>query len=368
MMIKGSSDFKRKLTAITVTWIFSVAVILSCREKSEFYSASEFSAMPKTDVHFHYDTPDHFGMKVASGLNFRIISPNVDAGPSLDEQLDIAINIRQAYPGKFAFFGTFPVESFGRDGFSDSTISRIKMCMKAGASGIKIWKNIGMVLKDGQGKFVMVDDPAFEPVFSYLEANNIPVMGHLGEPRDCWLPLNEMSDSSNCRYYRAHPEYHMFMHPECPSYEEQMTARDNLLLKHPGLKFTGAHIASLEWSVEEAARRLDKYPNLTVDLAARMAHLQYQSVIDYEKVRNFMIRYQDRILYGTDIIIDIQDTNHTALSKMLEEKWKSHWTYLATDSVLHLKNLKGDVRGLHLPKKVMDKIFNSNADRFFSPG
>ena len=366
-MIKGSSKFQRLIFVITTLAIVNGSIILACQEKNEYYSVSDFETVPKTDVHFHYDTPDLYSLKVASGLNIRIISPNVDAGFPLDEQLSIASKIRQAFPEKFAFLGTFSVDSFGKQGFSANTINRINACMKAGASGIKIWKNIGMVLKDNSGKFVMVDDPAFDQIFNYLEKNNIPVMGHLGEPRDCWLPLKEMRDSSNCRYYRSHPQYHMFMHPECPSYEDQLNARDNLLLKHPGLRFTGAHIASLEWSVDEVAKRLDKFPNLTVDLAARMANLQYQSIRDYEHVRDFMIRYQDRILYGTDVTIDPKDTDHTALSRMLTERWKSHWIYLATDSVLHIKNLSGDVKGLHLPKTVMDKIFNTNADRFFSP-
>jgi hypothetical protein len=366
-MIKGSPKFQKLIFVVTSVAIVAGFIILACQKKSKYYTVSDFESIPKTDVHFHYDTPDLYSLKVASSLNIRIISPNVDAGFPLDEQLNIASKIRRAFPEKFAFLGTFAVDSFGKPGFSDSTISRINACMKAGASGIKIWKNIGMVLKDKEGKFVMVDNPAFDSIFSYLEKTNIAVMGHLGEPRDCWLPLKEMKDSSNCRYYRAHPQYHMFMHPECPSYEDQMSARDNLLRKHPGLRFTGAHIASLEWSVDEVAKRLDEFPNLTVDLSARMAHLQRQSLEDYDHVRNFMIRYQDRILYGTDVTINPQDTDHVALSKMLTERWKSHWMYLATDSILHVKNITGDVKGLHLPKTVMDKIFNTNADRFFRP-
>lgn len=353
--------------AITIIAIISGAITMACHENTGYYQVSDFEKVPKTDVHFHYNTPDLFCLKLASDLNIRLISPNVDAGFPLDEQLGIAGKIREAFPDKFAFFGTFPVDSYGKPGFAESTIKRIDACMKAGASGIKIWKNIGMVLKNDSGRFVMVDDPAFDPVFNYLENNNIPVMGHLGEPRDCWLPLKEMRDSSNCRYYRSHPQYHMFMHPECPTYEQQMSARDNLLRKHPGLKFTGAHIASLEWSVDEVAKRLDKFPNLTVDLSARMAHLQYQSVRDYDHVRNFMIKYQDRILYGTDVTIDPQNTNYAALSKMLTDRWKSNWVYLATDSTQQIKNLSGDVKGLHLPKTVADKIFHTNANRFFAP-
>src|SRR5690606_15613879 len=118
-----------------------------------------------------------------------------------------------------------------------------------------------------------------------------------------------MTDSGNYRYFKSHPEYHMYLHPEAPSYEDQINARDHLLEKFPNLIFTGAHIGSIEWSVDEIAKRLDKFPNMNIDLSARMAHLQYQSIADYDKVRNFMLKYKDRIIYGTDITIREDETN-----------------------------------------------------------
>ena len=93
----------------------------------------------------------------------------------------------------------------------------------------------------------------------------------------------------------------MFLHPEYPSYEDQINARDHLLELHPDLKFIGCHLGSLEWNVDELAKRLDKFPDLAVDMSARICHLQYQSAKDREKVRDFCIKYQDRLLYGTDL-------------------------------------------------------------------
>lgn len=356
------------LTAILIVCVSCIVIVTSCQEKSDYYTFGDFGKVPKTDVHLHINSLDPGYMELASRYNFRVVSPNVDSRISIDEQLSTASAIRKAWPDQFAFFGTFSVDSFGTAGFVDNTMARINQCMKAGASGIKIWKNIGMVLRTQEGSYVMVDDPAFDPIFRYLEENKIPVMGHLGEPRNCWLPLEEMTDSSNFRYYRANPQYHMYLHPEAPSYEDQINARDNLLKKHQGLDFTGAHLASLEWSVDEVSKRLDMFPGLKVDLSARMAHLQSQSITDRERVRNFMIRYQDRILYGTDVTILPQDTDYTAKSQMLLERWRANWIYLATDSTLKVKNLPGEVKGLQLPKKVIDKIFNKNADRFFSNG
>jgi len=199
-------------------------------------------------------------MEFASSLNFRLLSPNWDGEVSIDEQLKISEHMRGIYPETFAFLGTFSADSFNLPGFADRTISRIDECMDAGASGIKIWKNIGMVLRDQNGRYVMVDDPAFEPVFHYLEDNHITVMGHLGEPKDCWLPEAEMTDPSDVVYYKNHPQYYMYLHPEVPSYEEQISARDHLLGMHPDLDFIGAHLGSLEWSVDELANLITPSP------------------------------------------------------------------------------------------------------------
>ncbi len=339
--------------------LLSLQVLHSCHKGPAYYAAADFENVPKIDVHFHYLTLDERYMKFAISQNFRLLSPNWDWENTIDQQFAISCSVHNAFPGEYAFFGTFSSDSFNYPGFADKTIARIRQCMQAGASGIKIWKNIGMTLRDPTGKYVMIDDPAFDPVFDYLEKYHIPVMGHLGEPKDCWLPKEEMTDPSDIVYYTNNPEYYMYLHPEEPGYDDQIRARDNLLRKHPHLDFTGAHLASLEWSVDELSHRLDSFPNLSVDLAARMFHLQYQSGKDREKVRDFMIRYQDRILYGTDD--EVHDSPGAGYEKTIENLrrgWLAQWIYLATDSVTN-------VRGLQLPKEVIDKIYFKNAERFF---
>lgn len=347
--------------------ILFFATFTGCQVEPQFYQASDFEKVPKTDVHFHYDTPDPYFLKMAAGIQMRLVSPNVNSSRPIDRQLEITRDMKKAFPDDFAFFGTFSVDSFGTEDFVEKTIAGINECMEAGACGIKIWKNIGMVLKDRDGRYVMADDHVFDPVFKYLAENKIPVMGHLGEPRNCWLPLEQMTDTSNYRYYKSHPQYHMYMHPEAPSYEDQIRAFENLLGKNPTLDYTAAHLASLEWSVDELAKRLDKFPDLKVDVSARIAHLQSQSIRDREHVRDFLIRYQDRIMYGTDVGVTPQETDYQAKSAQLVSRWREHFLYLATDSVMKIKNLPVEVKGLQLPKEVMDKIYHTNADRFFFP-
>ena len=107
-----------------------------------------------------------------------------------------------------------------------------------------------------------------------------------------------MTVDGDRRYFAAHPEYHGLLHPEIPNYEAQVAARDRMLERHPTLRVVGCHLGSLEYDVDELAKRLDKYPNLAVDLSARIVHLQIQP---RDKVRAFLVKYQDRLLYGTDV-------------------------------------------------------------------
>ena len=355
-----------KYLFISVICVIGILMMNSCQQKTTYYTTADFIKVPKIDVHFHYNTSDIRYLMYADSLNFRLVSPNVDTEMPIDEQLKITTSIKQQYPEKFAFLGTFSVDSFGKAGFTEGTIARIENCMKAGASGIKIWKNIGMELKDSAGRYVMVDDPAFEPVFNYLEGNGIPLLAHLGEPRNCWLPENKMTVDNDRRYYKNHPKYHMYLHPEEPSYEDQINARDNLLKKHPNLSFTGAHLASLEWNVDELAHRFETFPNMRADLAARIGHLQYQSLANRERVRNFLIKYQDRVLYGSDMTINEQDNDFARVSKGIRARWFEHWAYLATDSVFVIKDLgERKIKGLQLPREVIDKIFCKNGEKFF---
>jgi len=331
---------------------------------ASYYSASGYQEVAKTDVHCHINTKRTVFMESALKDNFSIVTVNVDAGTSLDDQLKYAQVQKKLFPAKLFFLTTFSLAGWDEPGWTEKTIARIESSVKQGASGVKVWKNIGMVEKDRNGKFIMIDDPGFDGVFDYLEKNRIPVCGHLGEPLNCWLPVEEMTVNNDKSYFREHPQYHMYLHPEYPSYEDQIRARDNMLRKHPDLIFMGAHLGSLEWSIDELAKRFDEFPNMTVDLAARTCHIQYQSQNNWQKVRNFFIKYQDRILYGTDSGDD-GDSEPETLKNNLHEGWMRDWKYFTTNEVMTSPDVNGDFRGLMLPKEVIDKIYHRNAEKLF---
>lgn len=335
------------------------------------YTAADFAGVRKIDSHVHVNVADSAFLDQAAADNFEILSINVDypAFPSISDQAEVAHHFAERNPERFHYATTFSMDGFGQAGWADRANSRIDAEVRRGAVAVKVWKNIGMVERDAEGKLIFIDDAGFDPVFGHLAATGVPLIAHQGEPYNCWLPIEQMTTRNDQLYFSAHPEYHMYLHPEMPSYQDLMARRDAMVARNPTLNFVGAHMASLEWSVDEAAKFLDAHPNAVIELAARMAQIQYQSVRDYQKVRDFFITYQDRILYGTDLTLNPGE-DAQAFRQSAHDVWTRDWTYLATGDTQHVDDIDADAQGLALPRSVIDKIYYANARReFFSrPG
>jgi predicted TIM-barrel fold metal-dependent hydrolase len=342
-------------------------LLTACADKP--YRMEDFHTIRKFDAHVHVNNPDPAFVEQARADNFEILSINVDYPdfPPLERQTEIVRRFHAADPAHFHYAASFYMKGFERKGWADKINAALESEVKRGAVAVKVWKNIGMAERDTSGQLIFLDDRRLEPVAAKVAALGVPLIAHQGEPRNCWLPLEAMTTDNDREYFKTHPQYHMYLHPQMPSYEALMAARDHFVAKHQDLTFVGAHMASLEWSVDKAAEFLDNYPGSVMDLAARITQVQYQSVRDYEKVRDFFIRYQDRILYGTDLTFNPGD-DPAQLKKDMHDYWLSDWRYLATGEMQHADDLRTDVKGLALPREVIDAIYRNNARRVFFAG
>lgn len=342
----------------------SLLLLMSCGDGH--FTIDDFQRVKKIDAHVHLNSTDSAFVELAHADNFRLLAVNVDYPdfPPVAQQQLIAVSNRQAHPTHIAFAATFLMNGWDESEWRDRTMHHLNEAIANGAVAVKAWKNIGMDFRGKDSALVMIDDPRFDPVFQHLHQKNVVLIGHQGEPKNCWLPIEEMTVNNDKGYFKEHPQYHMYLHPEFPSYEDQMNARDRMLERNRELKFMGAHLASLEWSVDELAKFLDRFPNAVVDVAARMGQVQYQSSHDREKVRSFLIKYQDRILYATDLT-QAPDANPEEFKNEMHEKWLADWKYLNTDSTMTVPELDNPFQGLALPKKVVEKIYHLNAERTF---
>ncbi|WP_457324989.1 amidohydrolase family protein [Roseateles sp. P5_E11] len=332
------------------------------------YTMADYSRVVKIDTHLHLHNPAPAFMAAAKRQKFKVLTINVDYPdfPPLGDQQRVAIELQKQFPKDVAWAASFSVDGSDQPAWLPATRQRIAAAMKAGAVGVKVWKNVGMSLKGADDKLVMIDDARFASLFDDFAKQGIPLLGHQGEPHNCWLPLDKMTVNNDREYFKAHPQYHMALHPEMPSWEAQMAARDRMVAAHPGLNFIGVHLASLERSVDELATFLDRFPNAVVDVAARIGQLQYQSQKDRERVRRFFIKYQGRVMYGSDMS-QAPDQDGTTLAKEAEGVWRMHWRYFNTADSFKVADLDKPVKGLALPREVVDKLYHLNAERTF-PG
>jgi metal-dependent hydrolase (beta-lactamase superfamily II)/predicted TIM-barrel fold metal-dependent hydrolase len=337
-------------------------------------TADQVMRMPKIDAHAHLALLEAADRKAFVGFLERIdlrwltiATGGMDAS-RLDQQIAASQEHHRAAPGRIGWATSFHLSGWGGAGWADAARKTLADGFAHGAVAVKIWKDVGMELKDADGRYVMADDRRLDPVYEFTAAERRPLVAHLGEPRNCWLPVEQMTVQGDRHYFAEHPQYHGFLHPEVPDYEKQLAARDAILERHPTLRVVGCHLGSLEYDVDELAKRLDRYPNLAVDLAARIVHFQVQP---REKVRAFILRYQDRILYGTDFTFGRQGAGaaldvEQELAEM-EAGYRLDAEYFATGAEMELPRVRPGhkARGLALPAAVLRKIYFENARAWY---
>jgi len=322
-----------------------------------------FAALEPIDTHVHAFKSDPEFTDLMDRLQLHILDICVADTHGIYGQLDVEMARAQAFMlasrNHARLCVTFDPFSFREKGFAKKTVEQIRREFDEGALAVKIWKNIGMELKTPEGHYVMPDDPAFEPIYRAIAKDDKTLIAHVAEPSSCWQPPNP--DSPDYDYYKENPQWYMYLHPDHPRKEVILAARDHLLAKHPKLRVVGAHLGSMETDVDEIAKRFDRYPNFAVDTAARMEYLMIQP---REKVRNFLIKYRTRVLYGTDLEFLTDESAADAL-KDWQETYSRDWKFLATNENLEYRGHQ--IQGLNLPEPVLREIFHQNAIRWI-PG
>ena len=250
-----------------------------------------------THIHIHRDAPALFAsLKDSkwSGLDIVVCPTEGDEPFDLESKLDSTLKGARASGGRLAWASTFDARGFEAPGFADRTIARLRKSFDDGAIGVKIWKNIGMAIRAKSGAYLLPDDPALLPIYEAIGRADRTLVAHLAEPDGAWLPLDD--SNPELPYYSKNPQWHM-LGKGAPAKAAILAARDRVLARYPKLRVVGCHLGSDEDDLGRLARRLDAFPNFAVDTAAR---IRYFARGDRDRAREFLIRYQDRILYATD--------------------------------------------------------------------
>lgn len=319
----------------------------------------------KIDVHAHFKYERDYLPSFFEKWNMQGVLVDVSIADSvvINRSWTQYVAHAKAQPNLFFLCSSIIGVDIDNPDFATKVIAQLENEILSGARMVKVWKNFGMVTKDASGKFIQIDDARLQPIWDFLKQRNIAVMAHIGEPIQAWRALDD-PNNPHYGYYTDHPEYHAFQHSEIPSYETIISARDNWIANNPDLKILCAHLGSMSHDVDMVAERLDKFPNIYVEPAARFGDLVGQ---DSDNVKAFFEKYQDRILFGTDYgTSSPQENKNTdelkAEEENLDENYKRLWTYVATkDSVAERgqKNI-----GLGLSVEILNKFYYQNAIDF----
>lgn len=320
-----------------------------------------FRALSVIDAHTHIYAPVPF-ISMLQRLNLRILDILVvdDMSPGhrdLNQERSEALSVVHASHGYAVLCTSFDPYSFNQPDYAQNVIRGLNDDFAKGAIAVKLWKNVGMEIKDADGHYLMADNPLFEPIYRDIASHNKTLVAHLADPDSGWQAPNPASP--DYEYYRDHPSAYMYGKQGVPSKDEILRARDHLLEENPGLRVVGAHLGSMESNLDELGQHLDRYPNFAVDMAARMPYFEMQP---REAMVAFITKYQDRLIYGTDIGFS---SGSAQTLPELESVYARDWRYLATSDTIEYKGKA--VKGLSLPETVLRKIYHENAVRWF-PG
>lgn len=277
---------------------------------------------------------------------------NLDGGWGETLKATIA-KFEKAYPGRFLTYARVDWSKVDDADFGVKAAAQLEADVKSGAHGLKIAKSdIGLTRKYADGRIVPVDDPRFDPIWAKAGELKIPVEIHVGDPAAFFTPL----DKDNERYeeLQDHPDW--LFYPGYPPLETVLRQMINVVAKHRGTIFIGAHCGNYAENLKWVSEQLDKHPNFYVDIDARISELGRQPYT----ARKFLIKYQDRIMFGTD-------TSPGA------EAYRVYWQFLETADEYfdaaksHHYQGRWMVYGMYLPDDVLEKIYYKNAARLI-PG
>jgi predicted TIM-barrel fold metal-dependent hydrolase len=327
----------------------------------------------RIDVHTHI-SPDGIAraLKIMNewGIDGMINLSGMHPGPprhALETQLEAA---RQSM-GRIAVFTTpdFRVMRTRKD-WGAALAEQLSEAHKAGAIGLKLSKALGLGYPAPDGKGLLkIDDPALNPLFERAGQLGMPVAIHIGDPKAFWKPVTP--DNERWDELRVHPEW-AFNDPSLPSWQALYDAFERRVARHKKTTFIGVHFGNDPEDPVNVARMLDRYPNFFVDTAARVPEIGRH---DAAKMRAFFVKYQDRVLFGTDTGIGADDdammygsTGADVPTRADEERFfKSTWRYFETtdkqfESPTPIQG-RWKIDGVGLPDDVLRKIYFDNAAR-----
>jgi predicted TIM-barrel fold metal-dependent hydrolase len=258
-----------------------------------------------------------------------------------------------AYPGRFITLCNVDWEGAGTPGFTARAVAALKDDVAAGGRGLKVFKTLGLRVRDPQNKLVLPDDPRIADIWDQAGELGVPVLIHTADPTAFFKPLDRFNERWD--ELHAHPDWH-FYGPEYPPFEELIASLYKLIEAHPGTRFITAHVGCYPENLAFVTQMMEKYPNMYTDFSERLGELGRQPY----SAREWFLRFPDRILFGTDVRPSVPW--YQTYFRGLETR-DEYFDYGPGDGQPRQGRWK--IHGLHLPDDVLKKVYYDNAARLY---
>jgi predicted TIM-barrel fold metal-dependent hydrolase len=275
---------------------------------------------------------------------------------------DAIHRFQQLYPDRFLTFTEPWWERSNEPGYPQFQADEIARAHQAGASGLKILKILGLYLRENisEGPLVKVDDRRFDPMWETCGSLGMPVAIHVSDPEAFFLPI----DRFNERYeeLNAHPDW-SFNGRDYPTNAQILEARNRVIARHPKTQFIVLHVGNNAENLAYVSECMDRFPNMHVELAARIGELGRQP----RTARKFFDKYQDRILFGTDAS---PNGSATPQQNLNDQMYEIYFRFLETEDEYFdyapsriPPQGRWRIYGLGLPDSILKKVYYENATR-----
>ena len=302
---------------------------------------------PVIDYHNHLDAQsplEVLRVMDAAGIE-KVVNITMLTGDAAIEVID---RFHKAAPDRFATIGWMDWSGVERSDFTQLSIDRVERLAEHGICGLKLWKDLGLTVRDASGELLRVDDERLAPIIDKVAELGIPAMFHTGDPAAFFTPI----DRNNERYEElaAHPDWSFYGSQYTYTKPELLEQLSHVIARHPKTTFVGAHVFECSENLAYVGKLLDSYPNLSVDISARAAELGRQPYT----ARNFFLKYADRILFGADLLPAVE--MYRLYFRFLETA-DEYFEYPSHAS----RQGRWNIYGLYLPDDVLEKVYRGNA-------
>jgi len=268
----------------------------------------------------------------------------------------------RAYPGRFLTFTEPSYSHFKEANYPKLQADAIEQAHRDGARGLKILKTLGLYLRENitSGTLVKIDDPRFDPIWDACGQLNMPVAIHISDPVAFFTPTDRFNE--RFEELNNHPDWSFYDH-DFPTNAELLGARNRVMEKHPKTIFVTLHFGNFSANLQNVAENLDRYPNMYVDMAARIGELGRQPYTS----KKFFDKYQDRILFATDATPHGDEFPQQVFNDKLYE---IYYRFLETDDEYFdyapakvPPQGRWQIYGIQLPEAILQKVYHDNAAR-----